>query len=1219
MFQSASLSELVVAVLAHSLWQGALIAAVVGIILRMLPARRFNLRYGTALTGLLLLIVSLSVTWSVLNLPPVETPSPGPVVAVSEQQPASVEPQASSESNESSIRETPLKPVALDDASRTASSGSAPPTSPRSYASWLVLGWLTGASVMLLRGLGGFVLVRRWVTTTTTGPSLEEQHALTLLVQDLCERLRLKRLVRIVISDRVSGPAVFGVLWPVILVPAGLVSGMPVEQWQIVFAHELAHVRRYDALVNLVQMLLESLLFFNPAVWWLSRQVRIEREACCDALAAEVCGQPMSVARTLVDVAATLAGDTDWSLTRSQPVTSAQPSSLLAFAAPSPQGELTDRVQRLMEPDQTPRTRVSWLSLSMVLIALGLMAVILQKSSDIAVQKVADLLTPRERVERIARLQAETTGTIIPPAVPAVPGDEQRGMSDPPPARQKLTIVIRMEDGAMVPRELQLHSMSRSENHSNGSTLDAPKEPVAEYTLTQDYAPGTVLIGASAPGYAVTVTDPTHLFGGDPERRVELVVGKGRSVRVLFQDESGQPVPGVRVKLNSRLAVGGSSTGVSVQEVAGNDRGEVNLNHIGSSEYEVQTRVPGWQQSKRLMRFDGDAPVVWTLKKALPVSLQVVDAETGQPVSGAVPELFATSTGSSSHSYGDPRGSHDRRRKNNWLSFGETDSNGQLVLDELEDGVTYTFGIMADGYAMAIWPAKSSGTEQKVELHRALSISGRVTGDLTRLTEEKRGEHMQRRLGFDLRIIDSHSSSRWVYLEDDGRFEVTGLAWGEQLSVTPPGGQTRRWRVTQSIRDVVLEIPEPKPAPAARSSPERDVVLRLTGTAPEAPARGTLYVSWHGTQPGGPGYFSDTRPLANNEIRLKVPVDALLSFEPRELAGYFIEEMNSLKIEAGSEPQVFEIPVKPAGGAHLTVIRPDGSPAFNSFTTVFAIKAPAGIREPRRLNPSMQSSSAERLVPLPLGGRYRLLTREFNDVASLWSLSDEFAVTGAEPIVRLRQQLTGGRDFKVQVVGPDGKSAAGQEVELELGFKLDKQGFSTVLKATSDQTGTAVFRKLSLDQNVEPIEVRLHVRVPPSRFRGHVEEVEPDAGQVTVRLTAGVSARGVVVEAASGRPIPHVEVRLSPRDWQKSSFKGLIRTVTNEKGEFLFEGLDPLLYTGYVDETVPKGTVIRELPGGGAQFHYPAGVEQHQLKGGVAQPVRWEVVITPGSRLTVAE
>src|SRR5256886_15948312 len=111
--------------------------------------------------------------------------------------------------------------------------------------------------------------------------------------------LRVSRPIRVLDPAPVQFPAVVGWLRPVILLPASALTGLTPQQLDVLLAHELAHVRRYDYLVNLVQSAIEILLFYHPAVRWVSRRVREEREHCCDDLAVAVCGDAHLYARAL--------------------------------------------------------------------------------------------------------------------------------------------------------------------------------------------------------------------------------------------------------------------------------------------------------------------------------------------------------------------------------------------------------------------------------------------------------------------------------------------------------------------------------------------------------------------------------------------------------------------------------------------------------------------------------------------------------------------------------------------------------------------------------------------------------------------------------------------------------------------------------------------------------------------------------------------------------
>jgi beta-lactamase regulating signal transducer with metallopeptidase domain len=176
-------------------------------------------------------------------------------------------------------------------------------------------------------------------------------------------RLALDRAVRIVESSAVSVPAMIGWMKPVILLPAAALSGLTPGQLEALIAHELAHVRRHDYLVNLLQTAVETLLFYHPAVWWASRQVRTEREHCCDDLAVGVCDR-VAYVTALANLAAF----------------SARP----RFAMAATGGSLLRRVRRLLGQPPADHGRASgWIAaLAIATIGGALVAATTRVGSD---------------------------------------------------------------------------------------------------------------------------------------------------------------------------------------------------------------------------------------------------------------------------------------------------------------------------------------------------------------------------------------------------------------------------------------------------------------------------------------------------------------------------------------------------------------------------------------------------------------------------------------------------------------------------------------------------------------------------------------------------------------------------------------------------------------------------------------------------------------------
>src|SRR5262249_17265232 len=162
----------------------------------------------------------------------------------------------------------------------------------------LVACWGAGVLLLSLRTLGGWALVQR-LKRSGLSPVPESLEATFARLRDALEISAPVRLYR---SALVRVPTALGWLRPVVLVPAGALLGLSSSQLELVLAHELAHIRRRDYLVNLLQTAVEMLLFYHPAVWWVSGRMRVERELCCDDLAVGACGNPVGYARALADL-----------------------------------------------------------------------------------------------------------------------------------------------------------------------------------------------------------------------------------------------------------------------------------------------------------------------------------------------------------------------------------------------------------------------------------------------------------------------------------------------------------------------------------------------------------------------------------------------------------------------------------------------------------------------------------------------------------------------------------------------------------------------------------------------------------------------------------------------------------------------------------------------------------------------------------------------------
>ena len=294
-------------VLVHSLWQFAALGLLGAGMMRLLRRSSSNAKYVALVTVLSVTAVAPVATWLLIPVPStvsldslvaerfpsaeisvdavaMPAPASAPVVdpggSVPEQpgQPAAVvstlgRPSARSVGQRISLVLKPLLPL-------------------------IVGAWCLGVLICSLRPLLGWRLVQRLRRIGILPPSEEVMAALDRVSQ----RMKMKHAIHVFCSTLAKGPLVVGYLRPIVLLPVSFVSSVPMAQLEAILAHELAHIRRHDFVINLLQTLVETLFFYHPIIWWLSHRIRLEREHCCDDLVVKLFNNRVDYGRALVAV-----------------------------------------------------------------------------------------------------------------------------------------------------------------------------------------------------------------------------------------------------------------------------------------------------------------------------------------------------------------------------------------------------------------------------------------------------------------------------------------------------------------------------------------------------------------------------------------------------------------------------------------------------------------------------------------------------------------------------------------------------------------------------------------------------------------------------------------------------------------------------------------------------------------------------------------------------
>lgn len=259
--------------LLHSLWQGALIVLVCWLL--SLGIRQSRHRYNLALGSLIVLLLTSGLTFYYLYQPArsFSLTEPGGVLA-----------------GETVWTDASAGEQSLTDSLFTWLNG---------HINQVATLWILGVVFLLGRMSLGLLFVEKLKKASLPLPdSLAGK-----LMQQIGSRIGVSQRVKLAETKQITSPVTVGWLKPVILFPVGMLSGLSIPHLEAILAHELAHIKRSDYLVNILQSFAEVLFFFNPFAWILSSRIRTERENCCDDIALEICGDRLVVAKALVEVA----------------------------------------------------------------------------------------------------------------------------------------------------------------------------------------------------------------------------------------------------------------------------------------------------------------------------------------------------------------------------------------------------------------------------------------------------------------------------------------------------------------------------------------------------------------------------------------------------------------------------------------------------------------------------------------------------------------------------------------------------------------------------------------------------------------------------------------------------------------------------------------------------------------------------------------------------
>jgi len=427
---------------------------------------------------------------------------------------------------------------------------------------WLVAVWFCGATGFSVRLIGGWRLTTRLRTVGVRPAPREWEQAL----DELIRRMSVSAPARLLISSRVAVPVVVGWLRPLILMPVAALTGLPLEQVRALLAHELAHVLRRDYLVNILQSIAEALLFYHPAVWWVSGQIRAERELCCDDLAVAASGDALTYAYALADLD---------SARRAR----------LKTALAADGGSLLQRIRRLAGESQPrshnlPGPGTAWAVGLLWLAAVGAAAMHgavnppalpLPSRSDappmpLAIPKVAPPVAPGGPAVKVRRAPAAVAALLFDPLFAPLRAQAQNASASPQD-KKKLHVsgtILSLTGGPVKKATVRLSladpPLDQRPTSYSGTTDDGGK-----FTI-EDVQPGNYTLQASKTGFlsnrygARTPSAPGAIISVAEDADVEnleIKLTPQGTVSGRITDQDGEPVPHAWVFLIHAVYVNG--------------------------------------------------------------------------------------------------------------------------------------------------------------------------------------------------------------------------------------------------------------------------------------------------------------------------------------------------------------------------------------------------------------------------------------------------------------------------------------------------------------------------------------------------------------------------------------------------------------------------------------------------------------------------------------
>ncbi|TWT85470.1 Regulatory protein BlaR1 [Posidoniimonas polymericola] len=736
--------------LLHSLWQFAVLAGVALLVERL--ARRVEATYATQVGLLLVGLTALPATYLMIGEDAATAVAESAPVAV-HQSPTAAAPSAPQEFViiESEVPAATAPPVVAPRAGNAAPQDAEPAVSWQTVSQWLLVAYLAGVLLMLTRLAAALLHAHRLAARAT--PVAVGRHADYL--RRIAERWNMAAAPALAMIPAGVTPKVVGLMKPTILLPGAALAGMTCEELELILRHELAHVRRHDMWANLMQRLAEALLFFNPAVWLLSRRISTFREYCCDELACETAAEQNAEE---LDPRSRYAAALVRVVELSRGAAPAQEVATLAAAGGRP-SELRRRVARLFGEPQREPLRLSRGGL----LAVGGLAVLL--ALPLANSPASEKQSATEALEG---------------RFPEDDSTEQR-----PSSQQPITgrVVLAETSEAVADAEVRLLSWPKIRRRYSVKTTRTDAQGFFRF---DEYEEGDLKLAAYK-GRKASRTKRYDGFDVEPGNKlIQLGLQDAPSLKVTVKSKAtGDPIPDARVRLTWTDGDRDHQT---------DDQGEVTIHGLTAEVWTIEVQAAGFAKDGQAISLQPEQLAEVTSLLAPGFELRGVVRDTaGAPLAGVGFSVFPASM---------------RGGQIEWL---ETNANGEYSFPFLPRQPLKLM-LSKDGFAdtrLDLLP----GLEEKPSI-RDFELSKRPDGgSVTGIVTTEDGQPIA-----GARVVNQGNSSddqRETVTDSEGRFrldDVFQAVSGHELFIRAEGFASRAVNFepgpadNPAVADVTLEL-----------------------------------------------------------------------------------------------------------------------------------------------------------------------------------------------------------------------------------------------------------------------------------------------------------------------------------------------------------------------------------------------------------------------------